>query len=182
MTKEEFEKKDISEFRKYIAEEVIIQNKTLSRLNPRSVNTVRVLTYRGRILASVLKLGTGNAIVDNQHAEGINGNIDLNTGITNTTFLDLNLNEYYRHPTTNEILLGVQIPNWELLKEKVMSAAKQIPEVPYLGWDVAILEDDIAIIEVNEAPGHDLVQGASKIGIYGKVKKIRKERVFLCEA
>lgn len=176
LTKEDFEKnsRDISVYRNFIAEEVIVQNTVISKLNPSSVNTIRVLTYKGEILLCALKLGTGTAIVDNQHSDGINGNVDLQTGITNTPFFDLDLNEYYRHPTTNEILLGVQVPNWEILKEKVTVAANRISEVPYLGWDVAILDNDIAIIEANEAPDHDLVQRAPQIGVYGRVKEINR--------
>lgn len=178
LTREEFENNgaDIEAYRNYIAEEVLVQSPVISKLNPSSVNTVRVLTYKGEILLCALKLGTGKEIVDNQHAKGLNGNVDLETGITNTPFLDLELNEYYRHPDTNEILLGVQVPNWDKLMTKVSAAAKLIPEVPYLGWDVAILENDVAIIEANEAPGHDLVQGAPKIGVYGRIREINRRK------
>lgn len=175
MTKDEFEKKgrSIEEYRNYIAEEAIVQNSVLSKLNPSSVNSVRVLTYKSEVLLCALKLGTGSAIVDNQHANGLNGNVDLKTGITNTPFYDRYLNEYYVHPTTGEILIGVQVPNWEILKEKVSEAAKLIPEVPYLGWDVAITENGVDIIEANEAPDHDLVQRASQTGIYSRIKEIK---------
>lgn len=54
------------------------------------------------------------------------------------------------------------------------AAAKELLEVPYLGWDVAITPNGIAIIEANEAPGHDLAQGAAKIGVYQRIKEIEK--------
>lgn len=175
LTKDEFEKngRNIEQYRNYIAEERIVQSSVLSRLNPSSVNTVRVLTYKGEVMLCALKLGTGTAIVDNQHANGLNGNVDLVTGISNTPFYDRDMKEYYRHPTTGEMLMGVQVPNWEILKTKVSEAAKLIPEVPYLGWDVAITENDIAIIEANDCPDHDLVQRASQIGMYARIKEIK---------
>ena len=178
LTKEAFEAEgaSIEKYRKFIAEEQLVQHEAISRLNPNAVNTIRVLTYRGVILLAVLKLGTGKNIVDNQHAHGLNGNIDLETGITNSVFYDVDYNPYYRHPDTNEILIGVQIPHWEELKEKVTAAAKELTEVPYLGWDVAITPNSIAIIEANEEPGHDLSQGPGKIGVYGKIREIRKGR------
>lgn len=177
LTKDEFEKsgRSMEPLRNYIAEEAIVQSSVLSKLNPGCVNSVRVLTYRGEILLCVLKLGTGTAIVDNLHAAGLNGNIDVKTGMTNVPFLDGNIKKYYKHPTTNEELVGVQIPNWSVLIEKVTAAAKRIPELSYLGWDVAILEDDIAIIEVNENPGHFLVQGSAQIGVYDRIREIRKK-------
>ena len=99
----------------------------------------------------------------------------METGITNSVFYDLEYNPYYRHPDTGEMLLGVEIPHWQELKEKVSSAAKELSEVPYLGWDVAITPDGVAIIEANEAPGHDLAQGAAKIGVYQRIKEIEKK-------
>ena len=178
LSAEEFERDgcDVEKYRGFIAEEVLQQHETISRLNPNAVNTIRVLTYRGEILLAVLKLGTGDSIVDNQHAKGLNGNIDLETGITNSVFYDLEYNPYYRHPDTGEMLLGVEIPHWQELKEKVASAAKELSEVPYLGWDVAITPDGVAIIEANEAPGHDLAQGAAKIGVYQQIREIYKRK------
>ena len=177
LTKEAFEKdrKNLDKYRNFIAEEQLIQHEALSRLNPNAVNTIRVLTYRGVILLAVLKLGTGNHIVDNQHAHGLNGNVDLETGITNSVFYDVDYNPYYRHPDTGAILIGVQIPYWAELKEKVSAAAQELREVPYLGWDIAITPKGVAIIETNEEPGHDLSQGAAKIGVYQAIREIRKE-------
>ena len=163
---------DIEKYRGFIAEEVLQQHEAISRLNPNAVNTIRVLTYCGEILLAVLKLGTGDSIVDNQHAKGLNGNIDLETGITNSAFYDLDYNPFYRHPDTHEMLLGVEIPHWQELKKTVVTAAKELREVPYLGWDVAITPNGVAIIEANEAPGHDLAQGAAKIGVYQRIKEI----------
>lgn len=167
---------NVEKFRGYIAEEVLIQHETLAKLNPNAVNTIRVLTYDGEILLAVLKLGTGTSIVDNQHAKGIDGNIDLETGITNSPFYDLNYKSYYRHPNTGEILIGVEIPYWNDLKKIVVEAAKELKEVPYVGWDVAVKPDGIALIEANEAPGHDLAQGAAKIGVYKRIVEIKKKK------
>lgn len=164
----------VEQYRSFIAEELINQHDVIKKLNPNAVNTVRIITYRGVVLIAVLKLGTGSNIVDNQHANGLNGNIDLETGITNSPFLDLEYKPYYRHPDTGEVLLGVQIPHWQELKVKVESAAQELCEVPYIGWDVAVTPSGIAIIEANEAPGHDLAQGAGKIGIYKKILEIKR--------
>ena len=46
-----------------------------------------------------------------------------------------------------------------------------IPEVQYAGWDVAILEDGVAIIEGNRDPGHDVVQMIAQTGLYNKIRK-----------
>lgn len=177
LTKEDFAARgnDLAPYRAYIAEELIVQHEVLRRLNPCAVNTIRVLTYRGEILLAVLKLGTGKNIVDNRKSNGLNGNIDLETGITNSVFYDLDYHPFYRHPDTKEILLGVQIPFWDELKATVKEAALALPEVPYLGWDVAVTPTGIAIVETNEEPGHKLSQGASKTGVYQEIRRIKKQ-------
>lgn len=33
-----------------------------------------------------------------------------------------------------------------------------IPQVRYVGWDVAVRENDVLLIEGNSYPGHDILQ------------------------
>ena len=56
--------------------------------------------------------------------------------------------------------------------ETVKHAAQEIPEVAYVGWDVAILENGCAIIEGNHDPGHDVVQMIAQTGLFGDIKKL----------
>ena len=57
------------------------------------------------------------------------------------------------HPTTKEKILGYQVPNYDKACKMVKEASKLIPEVKYIGWDVAILENDVSLVEGNEFPG-----------------------------
>lgn len=45
-------------------------------------------------------------------------------------------------------------------------AALVVLEVPYIGWDVAILKNSVALIEGNHDPGHDIVQMIGQTGLY----------------
>jgi hypothetical protein len=62
------------------------------------------------------------------------------------------------HPTSNAKIEGLLIPNYDKCIETVREAAKLVPELRYLGWDVYITEDGCGLIEANVFPGHDLYQ------------------------
>lgn len=162
----------LNSFRDYIAEEVLVQHPKMSALHPNSVNTIRILTFKGEIVACALRVGNNNSFVDNLHSKGICGHVDIETGIVDYPCVDNELNAYWKHPTTGETLIGFQIPLWDLVKEEVQKVAKEIPEVQYVGWDIAILPETIAIIEGNHDPGHDVVQMISQQGIYNVISNL----------
>ncbi len=158
------------DFDDYVAEECIVQHPDLARLNPYAVNSIRVLTFHSVILQAGLKVGVGTAVVDNVHAGSVYGNIDLETGKTNAPFRNIDLDSFTTHPSTGESLVGFQIPHWELLKSVVVKIAEALPEIPYVGWDVAVTEKGVCIIEGNDEPGQD----GEITGIYHAIRKIEK--------
>lgn len=175
LSREECRNICIDDYREYIAEEVLIQHPILAELNSSSVNTVRAMTFRGELLSCVLKVGRGGAVVDNMCSQGMYGNINMEYGLTDSLFYDIDLNEYAFHPTSGARLIGVEIPHWNELKELVRRAAKVFPDVEYIGWDCAVLQDKVVIIEANEAPGHDLsCQSTKQEGIYEKIREIER--------
>jgi len=154
-----------------IAEEVLIQHPELSKLNPSSVNSIRVLTYNGDIIAAALRMGSNKSIVDNLHSDGICGHIDLQSGVIDILGVDNNMNKYLYHPNSRVLLPGFIIPNWDQLIACVKEAAGLVKQVKYVGWDVAVLEDGIAIIEGNHDPGHDIVQMIAQTGLWSELKR-----------
>ena len=68
----------------YIIQHKVEQHEALSRLNPTSLNTIRVLSYRQGdevfVLYAVVRIGRKGKTVDNESAGGINADIDLATG------------------------------------------------------------------------------------------------------
>lgn len=167
----------IDDYREYIAEEVLIQHPRLAELNVSSVNTIRVLTFCGEIISCVLKVGRYGAVVDNMSSNGIYGNINIEYGLTDSTFYDIHLNEYVFHPTSGRRLIGVEIPHWNELKALVQKAAQVFPDAGYIGWDCAVLQDKVVVVEANEIPGHDLsCQSAKQEGIYERIREIERKK------
>lgn len=167
----------IDEYRNYIAEELLVQHPAMAALNPTSVNSIRVMTFCGEIISGALKVGRGGSVVDNMSSGGMCGNIDLQSGIADSRFCDEELDEYLFHPESGAQLIGVQVPRWDEVKRVIGEAAKLFPEVQYIGWDCAVLPDGVAIIEANEAPGHDLsCQSTVQRGLYEEIRTIERER------
>lgn len=48
----------------------------------------------------------------------------------------------------------MKIPMWDKVLETVTNAAKLIPQVRFIGWDIAITNSGVEIIEGNHNPYH----------------------------
>lgn len=70
---------------KFIFQELIPQHKALNKINPYSVNSLRIISYKNKekkveILTGVLRVGANKAIVDNTHAGGILTSLNIENG------------------------------------------------------------------------------------------------------
>ena len=164
-----------SDFRDYIAEEILVQHPLLAELNSSSLNTVRVMTYMKEIVGCALRIGEEGAFVDNMHSRGISAHLDTEKGIVDAPCIDREMNRYLFHPHSGKNLLGFQIPHWDKVKETALTASSLVPSIQYVGWDVAILPDDVAIIEGNHDPGHAVMQMVAQTGLYGKIREIQRQ-------
>lgn len=158
-----------------LAEELIIQHPRLAALNPSSVNTVRISTLKHKgtvhVLAASLRVGRSGKCVDNLHGGGVCCSIDLSSGIVVSPGLNGIGEVFLKHPDTNAVLLGTEIPHWSEAIQTVISAAEMLDDINWVGWDVAITENGIQIVEGNTDQGIDVLQIGSG-GLRPKIKKI----------
>lgn len=146
----------------YIIEETIIQHHEMNKINPNSVNTLRMVTLlkdgEPKYLYTILRAGQGSAVVDNAGSGGVYTFVDSD-GVCRFPFYDekkgLTLEE---HPTTRMKIQGFEIPMFDEAVDYVMRAALVEPDLGYIGWDVAITEDGPTLIEGNLIPGFDMAQ------------------------
>lgn len=153
----------ITAARPFICEEFIRQHPELSKLNPASVNTIRVasllLDGEVTILSATLKTGAGTErITDNLSQGGIGAQIDVESGIVCTFGKDFDLKTFTHHPTTGAPILGVQIPHWDAAINLIKTAHKRLPQCMLYGWDIAITETGVDIVEANSKPGSRIMQ------------------------
>jgi hypothetical protein len=142
--------------KQYLVEEVIVQNSKVSKLYPDAVNTLRLFTFLDdngevQILNSIFKIGN-KGFVDNFASGGMYTFLDDN-GEVICPAIDKKDNRYSIHPETKEQIIGFKVPNYEKAIELVKEASKLIPEIRYIGWDVAITEKGACLVEGNEFPG-----------------------------
>jgi hypothetical protein len=159
-----------------LLEEVVVQSAKMSALAPYAVNTIRMVSILNgdqvTIVAACLRLGTEGNVVDNFHHGGISVCIDPRTGLMATDGFDKQGNVYVRTPGTDAPLKGQPVPLWDEALAMVRRAARMVPTLRYVGWDVAINQDDQPLlIEGNSLPANDLSQRPElNIGTYGAIK------------
>jgi hypothetical protein len=148
---------------RYLLEEMVEQDERMA-FGARSVNTLRMYTLMDRqghvdVIKVVFRVGVGQAIMDNFHQGGVVYPVDLSTGIVEGrgTLMDFE-NDVLIHPGTDFTILGFHIPGWQEALDTVFKAAKILPEVRYIGWDVAVTKTGIEIIEGNNMADMDLLQ------------------------
>lgn len=167
----------------YELEQVLVQHEKVSSVFPHSINTVRTVTvnYKGQVhlICTYFRIGNGTNHVDNFNSGGMVAPVDENTGIVSDRAIDKNKNLYADHPVTGTAIKGFQFPDWEEAMEMVKKAALEVPEIGYVGWDVAFTTQGPCLVEGNEFPGHDIYQlpehTPNKIGIMGKFSFLEEE-------
>lgn len=163
---------------KLLLEAFISQHPVLCAVNPSSVNTVRICTVRDRaggvhVIGASLRGGGAGSVVDNLHADGVQYPIDVESGLIIRGGVKFNgERDVYYHPSTGLKMIGLQIPNWELILDTVKEAGKVLPHIRYVGWDVAVTEDGCELIEANIMQGSN---GMQQDGV-GKYRLIMKYR------
>jgi hypothetical protein len=149
-------KKVLMENRQYLLEEPIIQEKSMNDLNPSSVNTLRIISFlkddgSAVILKRIILIGNKGK-VNNFTSGGMYSFLDENGTILYPA-IDKVGNIFPIHPTTGIEFAGYRINRFEEACELVKELARVIPEVRYVGWDIAISENGPLVIEGNEYSG-----------------------------
>lgn len=139
-----------------LVEEVIVQHPELARLYPGSVNSLRMVSYLDpdgevHVLAAVLKVGNGG-VIDNFSNGGMYTMLD-EQGRALHPAADEEGHPHATHPITGVEITGYQVPLYDEVLQLVDRLARRVPELPYIGWDVAITPERPIVIEGNHNSG-----------------------------
>lgn len=168
-------------FKKYsknfIIQECIKQHEKMAALNPTSVNTIRVLSYRSGmevlIIYSVVRIGRKGQVIDNQSAGGISTTITKDGKLGKVAFGGYSEDNILT-TDTGVVLEGYEIPSYDKAIEMVKRLHLKLPYANIVGWDVAINEDgNPVLVEFNTNPG--LSQSAFKSGMGEYTERIIRE-------
>lgn len=168
--------------KKMLLEELICQHEEMAKFNESSVNSLRVVTFLHAdntpeiIDGAAIRIGRKGKNADNFHHHGIGAKIDLETGIVCTMGIDRDRCQYVVHPDSGVPIVGFKVPHWAEVCELVKKAALEVPEVRYVGWDVALTRDGrVILIEGNDKADPDLAQICSGIGAGPMFRSLAKE-------
>lgn len=153
------------------------QHHDMAALNPTSLNTLRILSYRSGmeivIIYSVVRIGRLNQVIDNQSAGGLSTTISPEGKLGKFSFGKVG-SDNIEKTDTGIILEGYQIPSYDKAIEFVKRLHFRLPFFHIIGWDVAIEENgEPILIEFNTKPG--LSQSAFGSGMGENTERIIKE-------
>lgn len=136
-----------------VLEEEINEDPALAAIHPYSLNPLRVTTIRigddVHFFYPRISIGNNKSFITNASSGALVAGIDSATGIIETNGFSEFREEYDVHPMTQVVFKGFQIPKWEEMKAMLTEAAKKLPTIRYVGWDVALSDKGWCIIEGN---------------------------------
>lgn len=148
---------------KYLIEEYIEQHQEMSKFYPGSLNTVRLITILDGDefdpFLAIARFGV-DGVVDNFTCGGIACGVDPKTGLIMTDGCNKYGDVFETHPATGVRFKGFQIPHWDKVLEIADFSLRAIDGIGFVGWDFAIQDDGVTIIEGNAGPGFTAPQTA----------------------
>lgn len=133
----------------FVIENIVSQHKDMLKLNPSSLNTLRVISFRiGKevlICQMICRIGKPGSVCDNFSQGGIAVAVNHDGTLSKYGYT-----KYYSHPVertmTGVTLNGFVIPGFQKIKETVIKAHLSLPQFPLLAWDIAVDEDSRPIL------------------------------------
>ena len=147
----------------YLIQEVVHQHQRMEALNPSSVNTIRLLTFRKDmevvIAYSVIRIGRKDQTIDNESAGGISARINSDGRLAKYAYGAPGIDKV-EYTDSGIKLEGYEIPSFEKAVALTKELHLQLPFFSLVGWDIAIDKEGKPImIEFNVNP--DLSQSAN---------------------
>lgn len=163
---------------RYIVEGVLGNDPELQRINPSSLNTLRIYTIvtdtdEVKIIAAFLRCGVGTVDVDNWGAGGIGYPIDLESGIISGRGVDKKGEFHIVHPN-GVVVLGMKIPRFKDACKMCCDCINLDKRVVFAGIDVAVTSNGVELVELNFPGGYTLLQAIDLIGRKVDMDKVKR--------
>lgn len=140
----------------WLIEEHVTQHPEIAVLNPAVLNTFRVITCKtpsgAETLYCMLKLGGVSGVADNSSTGGMQIRVDIDTGELDAYGYDRWMREHAHHSATKIPFAGRRIDAIREIAGLAERAAQLFPQVPFVGWDIALTPEGPTVIEGNSSP------------------------------
>ena len=140
----------------FLIQNLVKQHPVMNSLNPDSINTIRIVTYRKGmdvfVLYAAIRIGRKGQIIDNESSGGISAKINMDGTICKFA---------YGAPGQDKIemtdsgikLEGYQVPSFDKVIGVVKEQHLNLPFQDLVGWDICIDEEgDPVMLEWNTTP------------------------------
>ena len=163
--------------RDFLIQESVKQHPLISALNPTSVNTLRIMTYRSgmevMVVYSAIRIGRQDQVIDNQKSGGMSTVIHPDGKLGKYAFGKAGY-DMLEKTDTGIVLEGYQLPYFDQAIETVKNLHYSLPLFDIVGWDISINEEgEPVLIEWNGCP--DPSQTACGTGLGALTERIIKE-------
>lgn len=133
-----------------IVQAPIKQHASLSKLNPSSVNTIRLISLLKKdgsvkVYSAILRIGVGGSYVDNASSGGITCGINED-GTLKSIAYKTNGDSFHKHPDTGVRFNSIKLPEFDSLKEDIKKIHPAFAHSRLISWDVALDENDNYIL------------------------------------
>lgn len=142
---------------RYILQNVVEQHELVNRINPSCINTIRIITIRGKsgainVFAASMRIGVSkDSFVDNRAAGGMAVGITEEGKLKKYGFQHVEFGgKSEKHPVTGTVFEGYQLPFWKEVVDLVTKAHGCFRGIQSIGWDVAITPTGPILIEGND--------------------------------
>ncbi len=151
----------IKEHKQVLLEGYIEQHSELAKLHPQSLNTMRIHTVNnGREIRSFfapkLRIGCDGSLTDMVGKKGsyrailrMDGTVEMSARIDATEMVK----KATIHHNSNIRFDEIRVPYVKEAVDLAIRAAQKFPEVPYIGWDIAIAPTGPVVVEGNTFSG-----------------------------
>ena len=136
----------------YLGARAVIESLTNTFYNSLPKEQRKNVKLEPHIICAYFRIGNNGKCVDNFNSGGMVAPVDEKTGTVTQLAIDKQKNVYEKHPQTGETIKGFKFPYWNEAIELCKKACQEIPEMGYVGWDVAFTPEGPLFVEANEFP------------------------------
>jgi len=176
----------------YLIQEFVRPHPKLRSIMPGpGLGTFRIVTFlvghrSVDIPFALVKIPVGNTGTDNFDT-GYSGNwvcpVDVHTGcLGNAVGKSASVpvfSEIEKRLDTGATFRGMIVPLWEEVKSTVVKSALVFSDLRTIGWDVAVTEGGVCIIEANWAWGENIIEVAHNRGLKNELIELTKRSLIV---
>lgn len=148
--------RELQERGELLVEEMIVQHDDLAAVCPGTVNSTRVTAYfdgeKTHILAVAQKFGRGH-VADQMDFGGFFTMLDPDSGQALGAGYDSHGNVHEHHPESGYRIADFRLPMFDEVIAFTDEVARVVPQVQYVGWDIAVTPSGPLVIEGNWGTG-----------------------------